>query len=778
MHCAEIATGSTIKRYYKDSEYGRPFDAYLSTLYIDGFLCDVELKVGFTVVPAHRIILASASDYFKSQFEKETIDSLDLTPLIEDSNILCLILRYIYKGEVTLSYKIVYQLLKVLDQIDLNPLKVHCAQFLMAGLRPVNGFQIWELAWRHNLHQLATVCLIFCCETLCNMVLQNGSIKELSAEFLKFVLEKEEITINLITVHVVKLIILWLSYNPFERLLEAKHLLETFLQETPLLRREYENVILFVNSYENLEIITADIIPLLQQHIFITSDNGQKQIVDTDYSFTQSDNIDNAACCEGNLLQVSACVQRIFRNCNPQHRARLESKIHLIKSNSTSRCQCPQTPLYTTIDGNRLKVKSEIILRQLADSYENFAPNWSFLVQESNHHTISLYCSYSHTWHNTYFPLSIHDPIGFVGNFLACKREGNVIILYNLEMFSWMVLPAPCPLTDLNTDDIPCLGNVQPAFFTYSGILYSVCAVTSRNHDKLSFILKKWDTTESVWIYITSVYPNEPVGDIISVSLSVKTSPDLNVFLMATVTALYNRTKRSDTPKSESAAAKNSFGFSTKLDFVTCGRNETETKVIMKPNEIFYVFKINMETLVHEEVGVRFSEPTYLDQVPILILGDRILFILDSIAKLHENFQYSYYFRKPYYINGLVLDLKDKNAWSGVALGIPLPPFCDLPIKKLGKVCFSTTISFSKNFVLIGMHRAPHIFQIAVYDVFHLQVNILSPIPLPAIRKLLLFSIDIHQPLNMTQNNLAKEVDLLSYHFKDWQLKDWCGFVE
>lgn len=775
MQCTEISTGSTIKRYYRDSECGRPFDAYLSSLYVDGFLCDVDLKVGLTVVPAHRIILASASDYFKNQFEKETIDVLDLTPIIEDSHILCLILGYIYKGEVTLSYKIVYQLLKVLDQIDLNPLKYHCAQFLMAQLRPLNGLQIWELAWRHNLHQLATVCLIFCCETLCNMVLQNGSIKELSAEFLNFVLEKEEITINLNTIHVIKLVILWLSYNPFRRISEAKHLLEIFLQETPLLPREYDDIALFVNSYENLDMITADIMLLLKQHIFISLSNSQNKTVDT-HNSSQPDNLDNAAYSDRNSLQASARVHRVFRNCNPQHRTKLESKIHLIKSIGTSECQCLQAPLYTT-DGDRHKVKSEILLRHLADSSENSAPNWSFLVQELNHHTISLYCSYSHTWHSAYFPLPVQDPIGFVGNFLACRRNGNIIILYNLEMFSWMILPAPYPLTDRNPDDILCLANVQPAFFTYSGLLYSVCAVTSQNNDKLSFVLNKWDTIENAWVYITSVYPNKPVGDVISVSISVKTSSNLTVFLMVTVTTLYNRTKRTDTLKSEIAAAENSFDFSTKLDFVTCGRSETETKVIMKPNEIFYVFKINMETLVHEEVGVRFSEPTYLDQAPILILGDRILFILDSIAKLHENFQYSYYLRKPYYINGLVLDLKEKNVWSGVALGIPLPPFGDLPIKKLGKVCFSATISFSKNFVLIGMHRAPHIFQVAVYDVSHLQVNVLTPIPLPAIRKLLLFSIDIHQPLDMTQNNL-KEVDLSSYHFKDWQLTDWCGFVE
>ncbi len=46
----------------------------MNRMRINGQLCDVKLKSGMVVVPAHRLVLASVSPYFHAMFNGKYFD--------------------------------------------------------------------------------------------------------------------------------------------------------------------------------------------------------------------------------------------------------------------------------------------------------------------------------------------------------------------------------------------------------------------------------------------------------------------------------------------------------------------------------------------------------------------------------------------------------------------------------------------------------------------------------------------------------------------------------
>ncbi|GAB1598598.1 hypothetical protein Ahia01_000137000 [Argonauta hians] len=747
--------------YYSDPDDSRPFQLYLNSLYLDNNLCDIELKAGSIVISAHRIVLASASDYFKNQFENQIDGVLDLTEIFADPNTLKQIINYIYSGEITLTKDMCISLLKILDQIDLKSLKEHCAQFLFEGLHPINAFTIWELAWRHKLHQLASVCLVFCCETLCNQIVKADNIKELSVEFLIFFHETVAIPLNFNIGNVLKLNIQWLSHDPTNRLKDSSDLFEIILQNTCLLRREYEDVNLFKNEYDkNVQrIISTNILPLLRRYIIdIPNKNSPIKIEHCSTPF------DNRANSDRYGLMTSPEISE----CSPPKRTRNNSLQYCIEASGR------------IMKLNRPELQSEMILRSLGNPREDYNSGWNVVVQEDRIPCIGLYCSYSNTWWGTYFPLVIHNPIGRVKDFLACEQEHSVIILYNIKVFSWMLLPSPIASIENKCNDLCCLTGYKPSFFTCSESLYSICAVFNKTNNKLSFLLSKWEFEDVDWIFLTRIYPTQDVTDCLLVSSSVKTSNNSIVYLMTTVETIRERRKKtsqSEENHTDDTADIRTSRSSTDADSKQFDNEQSETKCSMRPSERFYVFKIDLETLTSEEIGVRFSEPTNLDQVPALILSDRILFILDSKTKIDEYLKFALSFDKPFYVNGLELFVAN-NTWKRILLGVPLPSIDDFPIRKSGRRSFAHYISFSKHLVVVGIHRAPYVFQVSVYDVQRRKLTTLSSTPLPALNKMTVFLINGHNTLGMTYKSNLKEVDESTCYFQKYHLKSWRGIAD
>ena len=82
----------------------------------EGEFIDIRLKVGDTLFPAHRVVLASYSDYFHSIFTdgKEVIEMKDKSISPE---IFKIVMDSIYTGDLHVNQKSVFEVLLAASQL-------------------------------------------------------------------------------------------------------------------------------------------------------------------------------------------------------------------------------------------------------------------------------------------------------------------------------------------------------------------------------------------------------------------------------------------------------------------------------------------------------------------------------------------------------------------------------------------------------------------------------------------------------------------------------------
>ena len=194
-----------------------PYDASLSKLLKNRFLCDVIIRVNTTTVPVHRVILSATSCFFYNLFNNiESINQeYDLTNVFIDPDKLDKILIYIYGGYIKIDYINIHVLLTINEVLRISSLTNDCAQFLLSEMRPENVLEIWQIAWKYNLKELANISQIVCRETVCDRPLDKDIITMLSEEFLSHVLATEVME-TLSPMAVFSMILWWTCDRKFE----------------------------------------------------------------------------------------------------------------------------------------------------------------------------------------------------------------------------------------------------------------------------------------------------------------------------------------------------------------------------------------------------------------------------------------------------------------------------------------------------------------------------------------------------------------------------------
>ena len=221
-----------------------PYDALLSKLLKDRFLCDIIIRVNTTSMPVHRVILSASSRFFHDLFKNvETINQeYDLTNVFVDPDNLDQILIYIYEGYIKIDWSNVLTLLTMNEVLGISSLNNHCAQFLLSQLRPMNVFEIWHIAWKYNLQELANISLIVCQETMTDTLLVKHNIIMLSEEFLSYVLATEVMASS--SPQSVVRILAWWTYarifNNDEKIDKLLSLLDIYFSWKTLSEDEFE----------------------------------------------------------------------------------------------------------------------------------------------------------------------------------------------------------------------------------------------------------------------------------------------------------------------------------------------------------------------------------------------------------------------------------------------------------------------------------------------------------------------------------------------------------
>merc|ERR550532_3094861 len=111
-------------------------------------LCDVILIAGARRIPAHRIVLSAASDYFAAMFTNDVREATQEEIVMKDvePDALYSLVQYVYTGRIDLKEDTVENLLSTACLLQLSEVVEACCGFLMKQLHPSNCIGIRQFA--------------------------------------------------------------------------------------------------------------------------------------------------------------------------------------------------------------------------------------------------------------------------------------------------------------------------------------------------------------------------------------------------------------------------------------------------------------------------------------------------------------------------------------------------------------------------------------------------------------------------------------------------------
>lgn len=156
---------------YKPKDYFADIFMHFSKFRKNNDLCDISIAVADKLFRAHKIVLISASPYFKAMFLSGLVESNKDTVVLQDiePEAFEAILNMIYDGKVMISVSTVQSILCAASIFQIDHLKEACSKFMIKQLSAHNclgikGFaeahgccELKELAHRHSLSRFTEV---------------------------------------------------------------------------------------------------------------------------------------------------------------------------------------------------------------------------------------------------------------------------------------------------------------------------------------------------------------------------------------------------------------------------------------------------------------------------------------------------------------------------------------------------------------------------------------------------------------------------------------------
>ncbi|XP_008184158.2 ring canal kelch homolog isoform X4 [Acyrthosiphon pisum] len=128
----------------------------LQSLRKNEVLCDIRFEADDgKIIIGHKNVLMAASPYFRAMFSNFDESNKDLVTIRElDSNILQLLVDYIYTGEIMVTKENVQALLSAANVLQLDYVNDICAEFLQKQVDSSNCIRIKAFADLHNCTKL------------------------------------------------------------------------------------------------------------------------------------------------------------------------------------------------------------------------------------------------------------------------------------------------------------------------------------------------------------------------------------------------------------------------------------------------------------------------------------------------------------------------------------------------------------------------------------------------------------------------------------------------
>lgn len=150
---------------------------------------DVYLKVENEIIPAHRIILASRSEYFrKILYEKEDQQKGIWIPG-NDAETFKMLLTFIYSGKLVIKSENAIKVLEMANVYGFQSITDKISEYFQKNFSFDNIVDVFNLGCRRSFKQLERFCFFFVCEHF-EQMFEKDLLRNLSHAALKLVAER------------------------------------------------------------------------------------------------------------------------------------------------------------------------------------------------------------------------------------------------------------------------------------------------------------------------------------------------------------------------------------------------------------------------------------------------------------------------------------------------------------------------------------------------------------------------------------------------------------
>ncbi|XP_078484941.1 kelch-like protein 12 isoform X1 [Ciona intestinalis] len=188
-------------------------------------LCDVTFKVDGQKISCHKAILAAYSKHFENKFTSGEYlgEEIELTGFTATTFLT--ILQFVYNQTITISNSNVLQIYEACEQMQINPVKDFCEEFINEELQVGNCLRFRFFALRYQNRTLTAKCENFILNNF-QLVTNENEFKELSVDDAQGLLAMKKQQDPQPAELFFGIILDWVKYNPekraqfFERLLQ------------------------------------------------------------------------------------------------------------------------------------------------------------------------------------------------------------------------------------------------------------------------------------------------------------------------------------------------------------------------------------------------------------------------------------------------------------------------------------------------------------------------------------------------------------------------------
>ncbi|KAM7535370.1 hypothetical protein Aperf_G00000104447 [Anoplocephala perfoliata] len=190
-----------------------------------GQLCDVVVKVGGRVFPAHRVVLAASSDYFGAMFSNGMAESeqLEIELKSVSADVMEALLDFVYTGQVKVSMDNVQELLPAASLVQMEGVKSVCSAFLFGQIEASNVLGIRRFAELHSCTDLEVFAKNYAAHNF-ETVFEFEEFLLMNAEELIELLSREDLHIDSEET-AYNAVIRWVYYDELNRAVHLPNLL-------------------------------------------------------------------------------------------------------------------------------------------------------------------------------------------------------------------------------------------------------------------------------------------------------------------------------------------------------------------------------------------------------------------------------------------------------------------------------------------------------------------------------------------------------------------------